>query len=147
MTLRAMRMRGALAFLLAYAALLAPARAEIVNVGNDELRRLIDRGVAVVDIRTAPEWAETGVLAGSHLITFFDEKGRYDAAAWLARVRSIAGPESPIVVICRSGNRTIPVSRFLDRQAGYRTVYNVRAGIRDWIRAGFPVRKIEEKEL
>lgn len=124
----------------------APAFADVVNIDNSELRKLIEQGVPVVDIRTAPEWTETGVVKGSHLLTFFDDKGRYDASAWLAQVQRIAKPGQPIVVICRSGNRTLPVSRFLDQAAKYRTVYNVRAGIHDWIKAGLPVEKPARQE-
>lgn len=116
-----------------------PAQAEVTHIDNAQLRRLIDQGVPVIDIRTAPEWAETGVIKGSHLLTFFDQNGRYDAAAWLAQVQKIATPEQAVVVICRSGSRTLPVSRLLDQAAQYRTVYNVRAGIGGWIKAGLPV--------
>ena len=119
----------------------APAYAEIVHIDNAQLSKLIEQGVPVVDIRTAPEWTETGVVKGSHLLTFFDDQGRYDAAAWLEQVQRIAKPGQHIVVICRSGNRTLPVSRFLDRTVKYRTVYNVRAGIRAWIDARLPVEK------
>ena len=131
----------ALASFSLFLATVAPAFAEVVHIDNAELRKLIQQGVAVVDIRTAPEWTETGVVKGSHLLTFFDDQGRYDAAAWLEQVRKIAGPEQPVVLICRSGNRTLPVSRLLDQAAKYRTVYNVRAGIRDWIKAGLPVER------
>ena len=117
----------------------APAYAEVIHIDNTQLKKLIEQGVTVVDIRTAPEWTETGVVKGSHLLTFFDDQGRYDAAAWLEQVQRIAKPGQPIVVICRSGNRTLPVSRFLDQTAKYRTVYNVRAGIRAWIDARLPV--------
>ena len=93
-------------------------------------------GVPVIDIRTSPEWAETGVLAGSKLLTFFDERGRSDPAAWLEKVKPIAKPGDPVVVVCRSGNRTKPVSQFLSQQAGYAKVYNVKSGMKGWIASG-----------
>jgi rhodanese-related sulfurtransferase len=43
------------------------------------------------------------------------------------------------VLICRSGNRSKAVSKFLSRQAGYAKVYNVRDGIRAWLGEGRPV--------
>jgi rhodanese-related sulfurtransferase len=112
------------------------ARAEVLNIDNAELARLVAGGVAVIDIRTEPEWKETGVVPGSHLITLFDEKGRADPPSWLAKVRSVAKPEQPVVLICRSGNRTKPGTQFLSQQAGYRTVYNVTKGIQSWIKEG-----------
>jgi len=123
--------RAFLAFPLILACLLA--RAEVIDIDNAELARLQASGVALVDIRTASEWAQTGIVPGSHLLTFFDEQGRAEAAAWLGKLREIAGPTQAVAVICRSGNRTRVVSRFLSDQAGYATVYNVRSGIKGWI--------------
>jgi len=126
--------------LLACCCLLAAftARAEVVNIDSAELAKLAAAGVPVIDIRTSPEWVETGIVPGSHLLTFFDERGRADPAAWLDRVRAIAKPGEPLIVICRTGNRTKPVSQFLSRQAGYPRVYNVRDGIVAWIKERRP---------
>ncbi len=126
-----------LAFPLALAALFA--QAEVIDIDNAELDKLVKSGVPVIDIRTLPEWEETGVISGSKLITFFDERGRYDAAAWLEKVKPVAKPSEPVIVICRSGNRTKPVSQFLSQQAGYSKVYNVKHGIKGWIGSGNPV--------
>jgi len=115
------------------------ARADIIDIDNAQLDKLTKSGVPVVDIRLQSEWEETGIVAGSKLLTFFDEKGRADAAGWLEKVKPIAQPNEPIIVICRSGNRTKAVSRFLSQQAGYSTVYNVKAGIKGWIGNGGPV--------
>ena len=115
------------------------ARAEVIDIGNAELAQLISSGVTVIDIRTQPEWEETGIVPGSKLLTFFDERGRADPAAWLEKLKPLARPGDPVVVICRSGNRTKPVSQFLSQQAGYTTVYNVKHGIKGWIGAGGPV--------
>lgn len=112
------------------------ARAEIIDVDNAELDRLVKSGVTVVDIRTQPEWEETGIVEGSKLLTFFDERGRADPATWLEKVKPFAKPDQPIVVICRSGNRTKAVSQFLSQQAGYSKVYNVKNGINRWIKDG-----------
>ena len=119
-----------LALPLALAALLA--QAEVIDIDNAELDKLVKSGVPVIDIRTLPEWEETGVISGSKLITFFAERGRYDAAAWLEKVKPVAKPNEPVIVICRSGNRTKPVSQFLSQQAGYAKVYNVKDGIKGW---------------
>jgi rhodanese-related sulfurtransferase len=115
------------------------ARAEVIDIHNAELARLAAAGVPVIDIRTAAEWNETGIVPGSHLLTFFDEKGQAAPPAWLAQAQRIAKPGEPVVLICRSGNRTKVVSRFLSQQAGYAKVYNVKDGIRAWIGEGRPV--------
>ncbi|MGE5489898.1 MAG: rhodanese-like domain-containing protein [Actinomycetota bacterium] len=115
------------------------ARADIVDIDNAELARLTAAGVPVIDVRTAQEWQETGIVPGSRLITFFDEQGRANPAAWLEKAKAVAKPGEPVAVICRSGNRTKAVSRFLSEQAGYAKVYNVKAGILGWTREGRPV--------
>lgn len=115
------------------------AHAEIIDIDNAQLAKLMQEGVPVVDIRLQSEWEETGIVSGSNLLTFFDEKGRADPVAWLEKVKPIAKPNEPVIVICRSGNRTKAVSQFLSQQAGYTTVYNVKSGIKGWIGAGGPV--------
>lgn len=111
-------------------------RADIIDIDNAELERLRAAKVPVIDIRTEPEWRETGVIPGSRLLTFFDDKGRADPGGWLARMRPIAPPDKPVIVICRSGNRTQAVAKFLSQQAGYGQVYNVKAGIKGWQKEG-----------
>lgn len=115
------------------------ARAEVIDIDNAELQRLLKAGTPVIDIRTQPEWEETGIVAGSKLLTFFDERGRADPAAWLDKAKQIAKPNEPVIVICRSGNRTKAVSQFLSQQAGYAKVYNVKSGIKSWVASGAPV--------
>ena len=118
---------------LALCALLA--RAEVIDIDNAELAQLVKSGVTVIDIRTQPEWEETGIVPGSKLLTYFDERGRPDPG-WLEKLKPMASPGDPIVVICRSGNRTRPVSQLLSQQAGYPKVYNVTKGIKGWIGSG-----------
>lgn len=114
-------------------------RAEIIGIDNTQLASLSSSGVPVIDIRRTPEWEETGIVAGSHLLTYFDENDNADPAAWLEKVKAFAKPGDPVIVICRSGNRTKAVSQFLSQQAGYMKVYNVKYGIRGWIKEGRPV--------
>lgn len=113
-------------------------QAEIIEIDNGQLRELLAQQIPLVDIRTAPEWTETGIVKGSHLLTFFDADGNYDARSWLAQLAPIAGAEDPVILICRTGRRTGLVSKFMDEQVGYRKVYNVTRGIRNWIDKGNP---------
>ncbi|HQU89270.1 MAG TPA: rhodanese-like domain-containing protein [Denitromonas sp.] len=128
----------------ALAGLSFSAVADTVNIDDATLERLRAEGVPVVDIRTAPEWQQTGIVPGSHLLTFFDNRGEAEPEAWLARLQAIAKPGQPVVLICRSGNRSTVVSRFLTENAGYAKVYNVESGIRGWVKAQRPVVKAVE---
>ncbi|MCP4899669.1 MAG: rhodanese-like domain-containing protein [bacterium] len=130
------RMVQVLACLLTLA---TPVGAEVIDIDNATLAKLLEQGVPIVDIRTAPEWPQTGIVRGSHLLTFFDARGRYDAETWAKALSSIASPEDPVILICRTGNRTSPVAGLLDARVGYKKVYNVKHGIMLWIREGRPV--------
>jgi len=43
-------------------------------------------GNAEVDVREEFEWIKTGIIEGSHLITFFDSAGNYDVTKWMLRL-------------------------------------------------------------
>lgn len=112
------------------------ARAEVVNIDSKKLEQLIAKGVPLIDIRTEGEWNATGVVAGSKLLTFFDERGQANTSLWLERAKPIAGPENPVILICRSGNRSNAAAKFLSDHAGYKTVYNVSRGMNGWVGEG-----------
>lgn len=114
----------------------AATQAAVVDIGNAELTRLAASGVAVIDIRTEPEWKASGVIAGSKLLTFVDENGRIDTSAWLAKVKAVVKPDQPVILICRSGNRSVAATQFLSQQAGYKTVYNAKGGLNAWVKEG-----------
>ena len=107
--------------------------AEVKNINNHEIISLMKSGVPVVDIRRADEWIDTGIIEQSHLITFFDKKGSYSVEEWLPKLRKIAKEGDPVIIICRSGRRSGIVSKFLDDQANYKSVYNASGGILSWI--------------
>jgi len=119
---------------LCFAALAA--HAEVIGIDSAELARLATSGVAVIDIRTAGEWKETGVIAGSKLLTYIDEKGRSDPPQWLDKLKVLARPDQPVVLICRSGKRSAAAGQFLAEQAGYKTVYNLSKGLNGWTGEG-----------
>jgi len=108
-------------------------RAEVLPIDNATLAQLMAKGVPLVDIRTEGEWRATGVIAGSRTLTFFDERGQANPAAWLDQARRIAPPDKPLILVCRSGNRTREAARFLSEQAGYRTVYHLERGLSGWV--------------
>lgn len=129
-------------FVLVCSVVWSGARAEVTQVDNAKLAELIEAGVPVVDIRTPEEWRTTGVVEGSHLLTFFGRNGQYDAKAWLTEFRKIAGPDDPVILICETGGRTGVVSRFLDTRAGFNGIHDVSRGIRAWIDASRPTVRV-----
>lgn len=130
-----------LMFLVIFLWAFSSSHAQVSNIDNAELKQLIAQGVPVIDVRRPEEWKQTGVVEGSHLLTFFDKKGKYDVNKWMTEFSKIAGQNDDFVLICRTGNRTGTISKFLDGKLNYQKVSNVTKGITQWIRHGNPVVK------
>ncbi len=89
-------------------------------------------GGLLVDIRTPPEWVETGVIEGARLIEFdFDRP-----TTFLPQIAAEIADGRDLVLICRSGNRTQVVADFLARQIPNRIV-SIEGGIKKVIAAGY----------
>ncbi len=108
------------------------------NLNNDELQKLLDQGVPIYDIRRPEEWRKTGVVANSRLLTFVDKGGRLKPNFLPQFTREI-DKNQPVILICRTGNRTDTLARHLMEKLGYTQVYNVRDGITRWIGEKRPV--------
>ncbi|MCR9058502.1 MAG: FKBP-type peptidyl-prolyl cis-trans isomerase [Rhodobacteraceae bacterium] len=106
------------------------------DIGNDELKEKLASGATVIDIRRPDEWKQTGVVAGSHLVTFFDENGNVNPDFGASLQKLVAGPEDEVVLICRTGARSKVLSQYLSEQAGFTNVVNVESGIMSWIGDG-----------
>ena len=111
------------------------------NLDNAQLKTLIAQGVPLFDIRRKDEWRQTGVIEGSQLLTFVDGSGRV-IPGFLEKLTSVVGKDEPVILICRTGNRTSTLARHLVEQLGYTQVYNVRNGITQWIRDGHDVARV-----
>ena len=96
------------------------------EIDVDELARLRDGDIALLDVRTPDEFEDFRV-PGSTLIPLQDLPERIEEV-----------PESGrVYVICLTGSRSSRAVDFLNRQ-GYDTV-NVAGGCKAWREAGFPV--------
>ena len=102
------------------------------NINNAELAQLLEREVTLVDIRRPEEWKQTGVVAGSNMITLFDSRGRVNPD-FVSELQKVSSPDKPVILICRTGNRTHAASTMLVKQLEYQKVYNVTHGITGWI--------------
>ena len=99
------------------------------------LEKLEETKMVIVDVRTEPEWRQTGVIKGCHCITFFDAAGRYDAEAFLLALDALGGKETEIGLICRTGARTAQIAAFL-HQHGY-NVKNIAGGVTRLTQLGY----------
>ena len=107
--------------------------AELRHVDVDQ--NIVKSGIEIIDIRTEPEWKETGLVENAIPITFFDEQGRYDAQAFVNELNKHVKKDREFALICRTGNRTVAVSEFLSKQ-GYKVV-NLKGGIKRLISQGY----------
>ncbi len=81
------------------------------------------------------------MVAGSHLITFFDKVGKVNPKFDVELKKVLSGPNDEVVFICRTGNRSSVLSEYLVTKVGFTNVGNVEKGIADWIKSGGQVAK------
>lgn len=108
------------------------------NLDNSQLKTLLEQDVEIIDIRRPDEWQQTGIIEDSKLLTFVDANGKVNPE-FLSRFTSTVAKDEPVILICRTGNRTGQLARYLVEEMGYSNVYNVRNGIMQWIREKQPV--------
>ncbi|MEG3639660.1 rhodanese-like domain-containing protein [Magnetococcus sp. PR-3] len=132
-------LRPLYALLLAFVVLLSGcSEPPYTNVDNAKLQQLVDQGVPLYDIRRPEEWRQTGIVKGSKLLSFVTQGGQV-YPDFFPRFTQETKPEKPVVLICRTGNRSAYLAKYLIEKMGYTTVYNVAAGITLWRKQGLPV--------
>lgn len=109
---------------------------DVIEIGNIELKSLLQKNIPLIDIRRKDEWKSTGIVENSILMTFFDKNGKANTNEWLKELNKIANKNDPVILICRTGRRTGIIAKFLSEKVGYRLIYDVTDGITDWIKKG-----------
>ena len=104
--------------------------ASVAQISVADLKAQLDRGesMLLLDVRSAEEYANDGHVAGSTLIPLPELANR---------LRELPA-DTPIVCICRSGNRSATACDLLARQ-GFTKLSNVQGGMIAWAKAGFAV--------
>ena len=102
---------------------------------DDVLKAQAD-GVVVIDIRREEEWRETGIIDGAHTITAFTASGGVHPE-FLEKFRAVAPtPDKPVILYCRTGNRTTGLGNALIEQLGFSDVRHLSDGITGWMAEG-----------
>ena len=108
----------------------APTEASVgslpMEINVDEAYQLVEDGAFLLDVRTQGEWDE--FHAPQATLIPLDE---------LASRVSEVPSDQDIVVICRSGNRSL-VGRDTLLDAGFTSVTSVDGGMNEWRSAGYP---------
>ena len=87
---------------------------------------LREQGAFMLDVRQPEEW-EQAHMPGAILIPLGELESRLNEVP----------KDQPIVVVCRSGNRSAS-GRDILMQAGYQTVTSMAGGMNQWASAGYP---------
>ena len=111
------------------------------NLDNQQLKTMLEQGTPIFDIRRPDEWRQTGVINNSKLLTLVDEKGKVNPE-FFPRFTSMVGKDDPVIIICRTGNRTSQLGKYLVEKLGYTNVHNVKNGITHWIKEKLPVTRL-----
>ena len=119
--------------------------ADFSEIDAVKLRKMIKNGVVVIDIRRDEEFKHFGIIEGSHMLTFFDGKGKYNIPLWMNEfVKLVKDKKQPFVIYCAHANRTKVVGNFLSKQLNYENVYDLKGGINyGWIDKGFKTVRIK----
>ena len=106
----------------------APAAAEVQLIGPGEYKQQFSQGDehVLIDVRTPEEFAD-GHIPGAINISVQTLPDRLDEVP----------KDVPLVVYCRSGNRSATAADILVNN-GYQPVYDL-GGIQDWVAQGFEV--------
>lgn len=89
---------------------------------------MLDSNLPIVDVRTPPEWVETGLLKDVIPIMFFNEQGKYDINGFLRELNAKVDTTKPFAIICRTGSRTSMIAPWMSQELGYH-VTNVQGGM------------------
>ena len=110
--------------------------AEVIDVNDEEMIKLSNTNIPIVDVRRSSEWDQTGVIPNSILLTFFDEEGNYNFDEWFEKLQLEISVTDPIILICRSGKRSKVVANMIDEKFNT-IIYNAQSGINSWINKKF----------
>ena len=106
--------------------------ADVVDINNNQILELSNTNIPIVDVRSKTEWDQTGVIPNSILLTFFDKEGNYDLNEWYEKLLLEIDEGEPIILMCRSGNRSRIIADMMDKEFD-NVVYNAKRGIMSWI--------------
>lgn len=91
-------------------------------------QKILDSAIPIVDVRTAPEWKETGLLKGAIPITFFSRKGEPLVKSFLQELNKKVDTSKPFAIICHTGSRTSVIAPWLSKELHY-NVLNLKGGM------------------
>ena len=120
--------------------LLAVTPPSYANIDIPALKLLLSKGTKLIDLRRPDEWAKSGLINGSVLLTAFDKHKKFVRTFPKALQKQVRFDED-IILISQDGERSAEIANALVERVGYTNVHNVTKGIAQWIKEGNPTRK------
>ena len=109
------------------------------QASNQDVQKSLQNGAVLIDIRRPDEWQKTGVIDGAALITAFTKSGELHPKFQQKFMSFITDSDTPIMLYCRTGNRTTNLGNALVKRLGFSNVSHLSAGITGWQKEGLPV--------
>ncbi len=105
---------------------------DVVDLESDALFDHLQQNKGVViDVRTKEE-IDRGYIIGASFIDYYDPQF-LTKASWIKK-------DQPIYVYCHAGGRSAKAAKKL-LGLGFKNVYNLSGGYRDWSSSGYPVKQ------
>lgn len=101
----------------------------VAEVSPEEARAKKQSGAVIVDVREPYELREGYIPGAVHI----------PLRSLSPRMKEL-DPSKEIVVVCRSGNRSITAAQFM-QQGGFTQVNSMAGGMIGWTRQRFPVQR------
>lgn len=101
----------------------------LMSIGPQEALRMLNQrqDIIFLDVRT-PSERSRGYIPGSRLAAFTD----------VVREKISLPKDKPILLVCAVGGRSYFAGQILAKK-GYREVYNLSGGVREWYKSGLPL--------
>jgi rhodanese-related sulfurtransferase len=123
--------------------LLAAANAAVPKISPAEVRKAMDEGALVVDVRDAPELEANGKIPGALHVPRGMLEFRADPES--PYYNSAFNKDRKIILHCASGGRSALAGKVL-KDFGYTQVFNLGA-FKDWVESGGAVEKPLDKGM
>ena len=100
----------------------------MLQINPSDLTSLLIRkpNAVIIDVRFLHERDELGYVVGSHHIPIYTSDWE-ENPTFIAQISHIAAPHTPIIFVCRTGNRSCQACEIVQAH-GYDQVYNLREG-------------------
>ena len=105
--------------------------AEVISISPTEIKELMAKNIPLIDVRREDEWQSTGVIAHSHLLTFFDKNGKYNFSKFVQKLNKIDNIKEGMILFCRTGRRTTLIANAIEKTGAFNIIYNTK-GVIAW---------------